>query len=170
MRSLQRYRPQAFRWLAAIAACAGIAVLYLSGSLLFIDRQLSAARFGLLTSEPTGDVVIVAIDPDSLKRMPVWPWKRSQHAKLIDLVREAGAQQIVIEIAFSAESTESEDAALEAALARAGDKVILPVFEQSNGANGEVTSTAPLERFRQHTRVASVNIYPDNDGITRRVA
>jgi PAS domain S-box-containing protein len=170
MRSLQRYRGQAVRWLTAIAVCAGIAVLYLSGSLLFIDRQLSAARFGLLTSEPTGKVVVVAIDPDSLEKVPVWPWKRSQHAKLIDVLREAGARKIVIDIDFSAESTEDEDAALEAALARAGDRVILPVFEQSDGAKGIVTSTAPLERFRKHTRVASANIYPDGDGIVRRLS
>ncbi len=169
IRSLQRYRPQAFRWLTAIAVCAGIAVLYLSGSLLFIDRELSAARFGLLTSEPTGKVVVVAIDPDSLERVPVWPWKRSQHARLIDLLREAGARKIVIDIDFSAESTEEEDAALEAALERAGDRVILPVFEQAD-ANGLVTSTAPLERFRKHTRVASANIYPDADGIVRRLS
>jgi PAS domain S-box-containing protein len=170
VRALQRYQPEAPRWLAAIAVCAGIGALYLSGSLLFIDRQLSTARFGLLTSNPTGDVVVVAIDPDSLREKPVWPWKRSRHADLVDRLREAGARQIVIDIDFSAESTESEDAALEAALARAGDKVILPVFEQSDAAKGTLTSTAPLERFRKHTRVASVNIYPDSDGIVRRLA
>ena len=68
-RSLHRYRPQALRWLVGLAVCAGICALYLSGSLLFIDRQLASARFQLVTSEPTGDVVVVAIDAPSLQEI-----------------------------------------------------------------------------------------------------
>ena len=58
-RSLHRYRPQVLRWLAGLAVCTSICALYLSGSLLFIDRQLTSARFQLVTSDPTDDVVVV---------------------------------------------------------------------------------------------------------------
>ena len=169
-RSLQRYRSQALRCLVGLAVCAGISALYVSGSLLFIDRQLTSARFQLVTFEPTDDVVVVAIDARSLQEMPVWPWPRSWHATLIDKLREAGARQIAIDIDFSAASSKAEDDALEAALARAGGNVILPVFEQSGGARASVTSTAPLPQFAAHTRIASANIYPDSDGIVRRLA
>jgi PAS domain S-box-containing protein len=169
-RSLQRYRSHALRWLTGLAVCAGISALYLSGSLLFIDRQLASARFQLVTSEPTGDVVVVAIDAPSLQEIAVWPWPRKWHADLIDRLREAGARQIAVDIDFSAESTEDQDKLLADALARAGGNVILPVFEQVGESRKTITSTAPLPVFAQHTRVASANIYPDSDGIVRRLA
>ena len=148
----------------------GICALYLSGSLLFIDRQLASARFQLVTSEPTDEVVVVAIDARSLQEMPVWPWPRSWHADVIKKLHEARARQIADDIDFSAASSKAEDDALEAALAHAGGNVILPVFEQSAGARASVTSTAPLPQFAAHTRIASANIYPDSDGIVRRLA
>jgi PAS domain S-box-containing protein len=169
VRSLQRYRPQALRWLAGLAVCAGISALYLSGSLLFIDRQLASARFQLVTSKPSGNVVVVEIDAPSLKEIDVWPWPRGHHAEMIDKLREAGARQIAVDIDFSAKSSDAEDSALEAALARAGGNVILPVFEQSADTDKNVASTAPLDRFMAHTRVASANIRPDSDGIVRRL-
>jgi PAS domain S-box-containing protein len=170
VRSLRRYRSQALRWLAGLAVCAGISVLYLSGSLLFIDRQLTSAWFQLVTSEPTDDVVVVAIDAPSLQEISVWPWPRGKHADVIDKLREAGARKIAVDIDFSATSTSAEDDKLAGALARAGTNVILPVFEQSADSRKTITSTAPLPQFAEHTRVASANIYPDSDGIVRRLA
>jgi PAS domain S-box-containing protein len=169
-RSLQRYRSHALRWLVGLAVCAGISALYLSGSLLFIDRQLASARFQLVTSDPTDDVVVVAIDAPSLQEISVWPWPRGTHASVIDKLREAGARKIAVDIDFSATSTPAEDAKLAGALARAGTNVILPVFEQSADSRRTITSTAPLAQFAEHTRVASANIYPDSDGIVRRLA
>jgi PAS domain S-box-containing protein len=169
-RSLWRYRPQALRWLTGLAVCAAIAALYLSGSLVFIDRQLASARFKLVTTEPTNDVVVVAIDARSLQEMPVWPWPRSWHAMVIDKLRESGARQIAVDIDFSSASSRAEDKALAAALARAGGNVILPVFEQNAGSRRAVAATAPLPQFAAHTRIASANIRPDSDGIVRRLA
>src|SRR6185436_18092780 len=103
-RSLHRYRPQVLRWLAGLAVCTSICALYLSGSLLFIDRQLTSARFQLVTSDPTDDVVVVAIDARSLQEISVWPWPRGTHASVIDTLYQAGARQIAVDIDFSAES------------------------------------------------------------------
>ena len=168
-RSLRRYRPQVLRLLAGLAVCAGIAALYLSGSLTFIDRPLTSARFQLVTTDPTDDVVVVAIDARSLQAISVWPWPRSKHAAVIDKLREAGARQIAVDIDFSAVSTPDEDDKLAAALARTDGNVILPVFEQSAGPESAVASTAPLAQFAEHTRIASANIRPDSDGIVRRL-
>jgi PAS domain S-box-containing protein len=169
-RSFQRYRPQVLRWLAGFAVCVGIAALYLSGSLLFIDRQLASARFQLVTSDPTDDIVVVAIDPRSLQEIAVWPWPRKLHADVIDKLYQAGARQIAVDIDFSAESVKEQDKFLADALAHAGGRVILPVFEQVGDSKKGITSTAPLPMFAEHTRVASANIYPDSDGIVRRLA
>jgi PAS domain S-box-containing protein len=169
-RSLQRYRPQFQRWLGGFAVCGLIASLYLSGSLAFIERPLTGARFQLLPSDPSNEVVVVAIDARSLQQMPVWPWPRSWHAVVIDKLRAAGARQIAIDVDFSSQSTKAEDDALSAALARAGDSVILPVFEQTVDQRNNVVATAPLKQFSRYARIASANIYPDSDGIVRHMA
>jgi PAS domain S-box-containing protein len=169
-RSLQGYRPQFQRWLGGFAVCVLIAALYLSGSLAFIERPLTGARFQLLPSNPSDNIVVVAIDAHSLQQMPVWPWPRSWHAMVIDKLRIAGARQIAIDVDFSSASIKAEDDALSAALARAGGAVILPVFEQTADSRNNVVATAPLAQFSRHTRIASANIHPDSDGIVRRMA
>lgn len=169
-RSVRRYFPRLLRWCIGFAVCVAISALYLTGSLTFIERPLTSARFQLLKSAPSGEIVVVAIDARSLQEMPVWPWPRSWHAALIDRLRAAGARQIAIDIDFSATSSSDEDKALAAVLARAGKTVILPVFEQSADAGTDVAATAPLSQFAQHTRIASANIRPDRDGIVRRLA
>ena len=169
-RSLQRFGPPFRRWLAGFAVCAAIAALYLSGSLSFIERQLTSARFQIAKSDPSGDVVVVKIDADSLREMPVWPWPRSWHAMVIDKLRAAGARQIAMDIDFSSKSITAEDDALAAALARAGGTVILPVFVQNVDADINLVATAPLPQFRRYTRIASANIRPESDGIVRRMA
>src|SRR4029453_11884399 len=116
-RSFQRYRPQVLRCLAGLAVCVGIAALYLSGSLLFIDRQLDAARFQLVTSDPTDDIVVVAIDARSLQDIAVWPWPRKLHADVINALYQAGARQIAVDIDFSAESVKEQDKFLARVLA-----------------------------------------------------
>ncbi|HET6160896.1 MAG TPA: CHASE2 domain-containing protein [Dongiaceae bacterium] len=175
MRSLQRHGPQLLRWLAGFGVCAAIAALYLSGSLTFIERPLTSARFQLLKSDPSGNVVVVAIDPRSLKEISMWPWPRSRHATVIDNLRTAGARQIAMDIDFSSKSITIEDDALSAALARAGGTVILPVFEQTadaqnNPGQNNMAATLPLPQFARYTRRASANIHPDSDGIVRRIA
>src|SRR5262247_950728 len=143
-RLFRRYALPLLRWCVGLAVCAGIAALYLSGSLAFIERPLAGARFKLVTSEPSGEVVVVAIDARSLREMSIWPWPRSWHAAMIDQLRSAGAHQIAVDIDFSAASSPAEDEALAGALARAGDMVILPVFEQHADAKNNVAATAPL--------------------------
>ena len=168
--SLQRFGPQLRRWLAGFAVCAAIATLYLTGSLTFIEQQLTGARFQMLKSEPSGAVVVVAIDARSLQEMPVWPWPRSWHAMVIDKLRAGGARQVAMDVDFSSTSIKAEDDALAAALARAGGNVILPVFEQSADGKNSLVATAPLPQLARYTRIASANIRPDDDGIVRRMA
>ena len=107
------------RWGTCAVAAALLSVLYLSGTLTSIENQLTAAHFRLIPTAPTDQVVLVAIDPRSLRDMPVWPWPRQAHAKVIDAVAEAGASQIAINIDFSATSTPEADRALSDAIARA---------------------------------------------------
>ena len=50
-----------------------VAVLYLLGTLDFVEDQLTDARFRLTPRDATGALVVVAIDPESLREVGVWP-------------------------------------------------------------------------------------------------
>jgi PAS domain S-box-containing protein len=157
----------------AIRAIFGIflSALYLSGALQFIERHLTDLRFNLVRSEPSGDIVVVTIDARSLQATPVWPWPRRLHAEAIEAILAAGARRIAIDVDFSSPMTPSDDRILADAIARTGQRLFLPVFEQpSNGDMADMVTTAPLPAFLEHARIASVNITPDGDGIIRRMA
>lgn len=70
---------------------------------------------------------IVAIDEPSFAAIGrQWPWPRSEHARLVEALRRAGARAIALDIVFADPSTPDEDAALAAAM---GPDVVLAAEE-----------------------------------------
>jgi PAS domain S-box-containing protein len=157
--------------LIALAVGLLIVGLHTGGYLRFFDSELEEARFSLVRSDPSPQIAIVAIDANSLERRPLWPWPRSWHAALIDRLVEAGAAQIVLDIDFSAASSPTEDAALADALRRAGERVILPVFQQpAQQQSSTLIQSFPMAALAERARIASANIHADGDGIVRRMS
>ena len=136
-------------------------------------------RFSVARSEATGRLVLVKVDAASLDQVGVWPWPRSLYADLLDRLFAAGAEDVALDIDFSSESVPTEDTHLAEALSRYGPRVILPVFKQprqtsdvnlvhqANDVN--FIYTQPLPQFRAHTRLASLNITVDADGVVRQM-
>ena len=150
-----------------------VAVLYLPGWLDFAERKLMDLRFPLSPRDAGGDLVVVAIDPASLKEVGTWPWPRSLHATVLKKVLDAGARGVAFDIDFSSRSRPREDRILQDALAGSGGKVTLPAFKQisqGNGGKAQLTFTAPIPEFRLHTRLASINVSPAADGLVRRMS
>lgn len=77
---------------------------------------------------PPEDVVVVALDRQSSKQLdlPMEPrnWPRTVHARLIDRLRAAGAAVVVFDLIFNEPQTPETDAALEKALAQAGNVIL----------------------------------------------
>jgi len=73
------------------------------------------------------DIVIVAIDDDSIDYLGRFPWPRDIHARMIENLAEAGAAVIAIDLVFTEPALDQyEDEELAAAVRQAGN-VILPV-------------------------------------------
>lgn len=118
-------------------------------------------------------VALVEIDAPSLARIGVWPWPRRLHAKLIEQLEAAGADEIFFDVDFSARSNPADDAAFAAALVKAGGSVVLATFQQRAGdLNRGVTLhvNRPLPEFGAHSWPAVVNVLPETDGLVRRYA
>ncbi len=139
----------------------------LLGLLRPVDDALRDLRFAAENRAPVGGIVFVDIDGRSLKQVGVWPWPRSLHGTLVDRLMDAGADTIAFDVDFSAASTQTEDAAFEAALQRAGGYVQLAALRQLSDADGETRVTLPLERFRDDAELVTVNVPIGSGGLVR---
>ena len=158
-------------WVWPLGAVAAVAVLQLAGLLGPLERALGDARFQILQRPASDRLVVVAIDPPSLQALDVWPWPRRYHAQVVDRLFEAGARAVAVDIDFSSPSNPDDDALLEGAFARAEGRVLLPLFRQPVESPQGIrwAYNAPLERFAPYVGGASVNAWPDADGLVRQL-
>ena len=151
-------------------ACA-LAVVLLGAPTSSLQHVLSDWRFRATERQATGDVVVVAIDPKSISRIGVWPWRRSLHAQLLAKLQSAGVSEIAFDIDFSTPSDPAADNALAKALDEAGGSVILPGFVQSvRDAPGtsSLFVNRPIPLFANRSWSALVNVEVEPDGLVRR--
>lgn len=164
---LERFQRHWRLFAVVVAAIIGIAV----GTFDLgkgVERGLQDWRFALRAHPASGQLVIVEIDAHSIAAIDHWPWPRSNHARLVDQLRRAGAATIAFDVDFSSRSNPAEDNALAAALARADGQVILPTFSQGSGAGrSDSTDSLPPPDLRDHALLAAVTIQPDRDGTVR---
>ena len=159
------------RWLAVVTIFVPVALLYLIGGFDFLERRWMDSRFRLSDRPMESSIVLVDIDPKSLRALEVWPWPRGYHATLLDRLFEAGAERVGLDVDFSSRSYPEEDAELAGVIEKWGDKVILPVFSQRQhvGSSGAaVASVQPMPELARHATLASINVQPDGDGVVRR--
>ncbi len=121
----------------------------------------------------TGEILVVAIDPQSLHSLDVWPWPRRYYAEVIEALLAAGAERIALDIDLSSSSQPADDQRLVEALAAAGPtRVALPVFRQLHPAGDgtlEIVDTGPNGLFAPHVALVHADFQPDEDGLVRRL-
>ena len=131
-----------------------------------VERTIQNLRDAVNNRPASGNIHVVEIDAKSLQEFKLWPWPRGYHARLVDRLNAAGADQITFDVDFSSHSNPAQDAAFAAAIERASGKVVLPTFRQSassKGSSAEIESL-PIEILRNHAFLGAVNVHPDKDG------
>lgn len=134
--------------------------------LLIYDWNLAA-----WSRAPADNIVIVAIDEQSLRELGRWPWSRRLHAQLIRKLGAAGAKGIVLDIVFAEPdaSDPAADAELAVALADSG-RVVLPVLGEQNRAGGQLVETLPVPALAKAVAgIGHIDVELDSDGIARGV-
>lgn len=120
---------------------------------------------------PDPRVEIIAIDEKSVRELGLYPWPRGTHARLIQLLTDAGVSAIAFDVFFTERDPNrpEEDALLGAAAERSGRTVFAVQFNRSpEGApNDPILPIADLQRPR--VGVGLVNIFPEKDGATRHL-
>jgi diguanylate cyclase len=120
------------------------------------EDWLRVARNSFHQHKASGDVVVVKIDDDSLRRYGSWPWSRRVHAQLVDRLEQAGAKGIFFDIAFPYASDPAADRALADSLRRSG-KVTLATRSVS-GLDGQHINSRPLGLFASYSKEASISV------------
>lgn len=135
------------------------------------DQLLYDAQLRYTERPAPDDVIIVAIDEESLATLGRWPWPRSTHAKLVDTLTKEGAKAIMLDVIF-AERTQGnggEDEQLVRAVQQSG-RVALPVFVEQPRLRGQLKETLPFPELASIvTGLGHVHVELDPDGIARSV-
>ncbi len=148
-----------------------VVLLQLTDILSRVDNLIYDVGQKLHLQPAPSDVVIVAIDENSLFQLGRWPWPRNVHADLIRRLKAEGAAVIGIDIIFSEadNSNKGGDEDLAQAIAEAKN-VVLPVLLESTRINGQVVETLPLPNLAEKAAdLGRVHAALDEDGIARSI-
>lgn len=159
------------RTLAWVAGFAAAALLLASGVMQPLDDALYDAHMRHW-SYTTGDqVVIIAIDPQSLASLGNWPLPRSVHGQLIRRLTEAGVRGIGMDVTMAEPdvSHPDNDRAYAQAIHDNGH-VVMPVFAEAAELGGVLEEVLPTpEIARNAAAFGHVDASKDPDGVTRGV-
>lgn len=150
--------------LGIYAAVVVLSLLLYGAGLLDSWQEKITDRF-YTRHEPQQNIVIIAIDDESLNKIGQWPWPRSTFAKALDNI--SGAAAVGVDVSFSEPSRTGpvDDALLATSLQRISSKtVVLPVQLAPRGK----VAALPLPLFTEQAKVGFVNLPVDSDGIVRR--
>jgi serine/threonine-protein kinase len=78
-----------------------------------LERSVYDTSVRMASRTPSDQIAVIAIDDDSIANLGRWPWPRSLHAKLLDLLRQGGAKAVASTVFYS----EAQDDPALAALA-----------------------------------------------------
>jgi EAL domain-containing protein (putative c-di-GMP-specific phosphodiesterase class I)/CHASE2 domain-containing sensor protein len=141
--SLERKQRKLLLW----TALAGL-IFGLIGFGEIAEGWLRTARNSMHWHKASGDIVLVSIDDNSLRKVGRWPWPRRYDAELTDQLSKAGAKRIFFDLSFFGASTNADDQALSDTFKRSG-RVILAARTRYGPMHGEEQQGLPLPKLAE---------------------
>lgn len=120
---------------------------------------------------PVSNIVIVAIDDESIGWMGSWPWSRNSHAQLIQVLEKAGARLIAFDVLFDSPSSilDQGDVELAKTIQQSNLPIILSAMKTSS-AQGVEIQRYPYKPFIKMQNYGYPEPYVDHDGFVRKIA
>ncbi|HEX2803453.1 MAG TPA: EAL domain-containing protein [Sphingomicrobium sp.] len=119
------------------------------------EDVLRTTRNSLHWHKASGDIVIVKIDNESLRKAGRWPWPRRVHADLVDKLTQAGSHRIFFDLQFFSATAADEDAAFGDAIRRSG-RIVLGVGS-SLGPQAQ-PDQPPLESLAKEAKLGAISV------------
>jgi adenylate cyclase len=120
------------------------------------------------------DIVIVAIDDESINKIGQWPWKREMFAKALLKLEEYKPKAVGIDVVFPEESRfgKGDDQILAETLTKLSYPFVLPVKADSLFVKKNRVFTnsfsGQLKSFEEKANIGHVNLILDSDGVVRK--
>ena len=157
--------------LTAVLAASIVGYMVVNETLDRADTAIYDALMQLGQRPPLDDIVIIAIDNPSLQELGRWPWPRTRHADLLNVLAEAKPKAIAYDVLFvEPDADPKADLALAAAMQAAGP-VFLPLLISVPGPNGAAAEAlepaGPLKAAA--AGIGQVNLHFDRDGVARSI-
>ncbi len=165
-------RSSVLEHLVLVALLSIAAGLFVHNNLLWRwDNLLYDAQLSFWNRDVSEQIIIVAIDDQSLRELGRWPWPRSIHANLIDRIDRESPRAIGLDIIFSEpDAVDPESDELLARAIQASGKVVLPVFMSRKSSNSYPIEALPLPELANNAAaLGHVHMDIGEDGIARRV-
>ncbi|CAM4172097.1 histidine kinase [Novosphingobium lubricantis] len=155
-------------WAAvALAVSALIIAATLGGWAASLDNRLYDRLQPLAAPAASQDILIVAIDENSVNALGRWPWSRIRHAEILQVLGRYKPQAIGLDVLFIEPS--EDDAAVANAIA-GGPPVVLPALVERDAEGRAVSIRRPTPVIgRAAAATGTVELLPDPDGVIRRM-
>lgn len=117
------------------------------------------------------DLVVVAIDEDSLNALGRWPWHRRHHAQVVRQLHADGARAIGLDLLFSEPQTDDPqaDEDFRQAMLSAGN-VVLPVVVENTRSHGPLIESLPIPALASAAAaIGMVHAEVDEDNVARSI-
>ncbi|MEW8265918.1 MAG: EAL domain-containing protein [Candidatus Thiodiazotropha sp.] len=153
-----------------VIALLGLAYLFVGNAAVQrVDLLLFDYFLNLQENRISDEIVVIAIDDASLRKLGQWPWSRRLHGQLLDRLTERGARAVAFDILFAESETTDPDAdeQFAQAIARNG-RTILVVAPSNPGPAAPITEVLPLAILAEPAAgVGHVDFEIDRDGLCR---
>src|SRR6266542_1139266 len=147
-----------------ISTLAAMVVMWRAPALKLAARDALVRARG--TAAPPDEVVIVAIDEASVKRLGRFPWPRHLMAQALNKISDARPKVIAIHALYSDPTNEADDAALAEAIKRAGNVVAAAQLIETQLGGAEWLRPLPAIE-KAAAAVGHGNVLTDVDGVAR---
>ncbi|MET0814094.1 MAG: CHASE2 domain-containing protein [Pseudoxanthomonas sp.] len=157
------------RVLTALTAASLVALLHLFAGTWRADAWVYDTFARAWSQAPDERILVVAIDEKSLAELGRWPWSRRTHAELVERLGNAGVRGTALNVLLSEPALfdPEGDALLAQALNRSG-KVVLPVYAETEHADGLSVELMPIPEFAAAAAsLGHVDMTADGDGVPR---
>ena len=117
---------------------------------------------------PNPDIAIIAIDDKSITELGRFPWTRTEYARLITRLSDAGAKAVLFDAFFPEHENVDVDKAFADAAKLAGNVVLATSFDFDKAFNvtGRTGSIPEIES--SVSGIGHINFLPESDGVNRR--
>lgn len=131
------------------------------------------------------DILIIDIDKESMQSIGPWPWPWQYHAEMIRILKKNGAKAVILDFPLRKTSLEEDKTAMVNVLSEPGAPVYLTVPLETKANKkiwihdlpvdlepaGQKTLWvhAPLEVETKASAIGHGQLFPDTDGVVRRV-